>query len=395
MNSAFTKQFGDVDSTDIEALVTSAVTEGQNLEFKKEPWGRGDEDVREMLRDISSMANAFGGHILIGVGEDDDGRATAIHEVPKAEEERDRILASCLANLQPRVTGLDIRTVDLPSGAKMLILKIPNSTRLHQITFKGLYQFWIRHDRQKTRMSFDEIRDAIIRGEEDLSWSHDFLKQRRKKHGDGALLLNAMPIKREKEVFNTRDEKIRELMQQTPGDRRSGWTFTFNQGTVRPTLHGLIAISDISSLELFRNGGLEGTVKVSEECLITKKRLHYQNKDDEPRLVFVNMGLVEFIYSFIKKVKVLTDQAGYDGPYSFSLSMFGIRGYVLPKERQAGHYIQRSFNEYADKDLEIDFETFDVVDPEKITKYLCDRIWQAFGFEEEPYYKGTEFDFSA
>ena len=46
------------------------VAESERLEFKREAYGRADDDVREFLKDISSMANAAGGFLLIGVDAD-------------------------------------------------------------------------------------------------------------------------------------------------------------------------------------------------------------------------------------------------------------------------------------------------------------------------------------
>lgn len=111
-----------------------------------------------MLRDISSMANAYRGYLILGLREEkESGVPLEIVSVEKANEERDRILGSCLSNIEPRIVGLQARTVDIDDGA-ILIICIPRSTKLpHMVTFKGLNQFWIRHDRQKSKMSVDEI----------------------------------------------------------------------------------------------------------------------------------------------------------------------------------------------------------------------------------------------
>ena len=55
----FRKPFDAIASEDLHFLIEYRVAEGQNLEYKKQQWGRNDEEVREMLRDISAMANAY------------------------------------------------------------------------------------------------------------------------------------------------------------------------------------------------------------------------------------------------------------------------------------------------------------------------------------------------
>ena len=68
----FNKSFSEINSSDIEGLLTSGASEHSNLEFKKQIWGTADEEVREMLRDISSIANAYGGYLIVGIDEEDD-----------------------------------------------------------------------------------------------------------------------------------------------------------------------------------------------------------------------------------------------------------------------------------------------------------------------------------
>src|SRR5262249_17473302 len=97
----FTKTFAEIGTSDLQQLISAHAQEHQMLEFKRDVWGNSDEDIREMLRDISSMANAYGGHIVVGMDEDASGVAVSLVPVPDADGQRDRIFASSLANLQP------------------------------------------------------------------------------------------------------------------------------------------------------------------------------------------------------------------------------------------------------------------------------------------------------
>src|SRR5262249_28263652 len=67
----------DLTETDIAQLVTNSVTEGRDLEFKRDWPGNGDDDRKEFLADVSSLANAQGGDLVFGV-EDKDGVATSV-----------------------------------------------------------------------------------------------------------------------------------------------------------------------------------------------------------------------------------------------------------------------------------------------------------------------------
>jgi predicted HTH transcriptional regulator len=65
--SFFGKPLNEVVQADLETLVREEVRERQTLEFKRDSYARNDEGTREMLRDISAVANAYGGDILLGI----------------------------------------------------------------------------------------------------------------------------------------------------------------------------------------------------------------------------------------------------------------------------------------------------------------------------------------
>lgn len=75
-------------------------------------YGGADAQIREMLRDVASMANAEGGAIVIGMDEDGDGRAAGLVPVADAETQANRLVSSCLAefyvdDLERRGKGAD------------------------------------------------------------------------------------------------------------------------------------------------------------------------------------------------------------------------------------------------------------------------------------------------
>jgi predicted HTH transcriptional regulator len=48
-----------------------------------------------MLRDVSSIANADGGVLILGIAEDGESQAVKILPVPDAEGEADRLMKLC------------------------------------------------------------------------------------------------------------------------------------------------------------------------------------------------------------------------------------------------------------------------------------------------------------
>jgi len=158
----FNKTIDNLIFEDIEWLIQNSVTEDQRLEYKREVWGNSEANKKEMLKDIVSMANRYGGYIIIGVVEGDKGEAVGLKNIPEAEARRDEILSSVFANTQPRLQSVKIRIIS-KDETTIMIISVPNSFKKpHMITFSGINQFWVRHDRQKMPMSIDEIQESII-----------------------------------------------------------------------------------------------------------------------------------------------------------------------------------------------------------------------------------------
>ncbi len=393
----FDKTLAEITAQDINNLITNQVTEGQNLEFKREAWDRKDEGVREMLRDISAMANGYGGYIIVGIEEEKQtGRALQLVGVPNAEEERDRIMACCLATLHPRIIGFGIRTLEFEKGKNIILIKVPDSLNLHQITFGGLYQFWKRHDRQKNRMSVDEIKDAILKNSSGTEQAEKLLAKRKaavEKTGGSKMLLCAVPLKLENELFKIDNSQLRELLRHSNNERRDGWHFNFPYSQTAPSINGLKVSSDkIQYLELYRNGYFEGMVEIAEGRNIETADVRDEGGKVVKQERFRNIAIIEYVYSFIKRLKEISQLLGYESPYTIQVTLFGINGVVLPQF----HHRSIGFNQtrpWSEINLELPPLTFENISPEIIAKELTDRIWQAFGYEHEPYFKNGQFDF--
>ena len=129
MSIILNKAIADWRQTDIEKLIKDKIAEGQSIEYKEKMYERNDESIREMLRDITAFANAYGGYLIIGIKEDDEdqGIPTEILGVENAEEERDRISSLCLSSIDPRIPGFEIQIV--PSGKQNPIIILGSSEK--------------------------------------------------------------------------------------------------------------------------------------------------------------------------------------------------------------------------------------------------------------------------
>lgn len=59
-----------VNENDLQALIDNQVREGKTIDYKESLPGNTDSDKKEFLADVSSFANAAGGHLLLGIKEE-------------------------------------------------------------------------------------------------------------------------------------------------------------------------------------------------------------------------------------------------------------------------------------------------------------------------------------
>ena len=236
------KPFREIAELDLQCLITDRVRESQTLEYKQKSYERrNDDQTREMLHDISAMANAFGGDLLIGVEEDGEGIALNLPGIENAEEEAQRIVSSCLSNVQERIPGLVAWPILLSNGRSIIVVRVPRSLRApHMVTFKGRNQFWARHDRQKSPMSIHEIREACLKVEGLMEKLERFLEKRKREvleeiRSSSYYVVSVTPVFVDTEFVDIRDTKLRNLLQNPPNIRPTGWCVPSGE-TPRPTL---------------------------------------------------------------------------------------------------------------------------------------------------------------
>ena len=58
------KPIEEIVEADLQYLVTSGISEGREIDFKRDLYGSTDADRKEFLNDVSSFANTAEGHLL-------------------------------------------------------------------------------------------------------------------------------------------------------------------------------------------------------------------------------------------------------------------------------------------------------------------------------------------
>ena len=148
-------------------LPKSGVAEGRTLDFKRELPGGRDEDIKEFLADVTSLANTQGGDLVFGV-EDQDGFATAICGVspPSIDDAILRLENLMRDGVQPRLPSARIRWIPLTAGGGVLVVRVSASLAApHRVTFKNSGRFHARNSRGKYEMDTHELRSAFTASE--------------------------------------------------------------------------------------------------------------------------------------------------------------------------------------------------------------------------------------
>jgi hypothetical protein len=152
--------FDDITEDNLRELIEVGVPEGLLFEYKRDMYGKSNDDKKEALKDISSFANSFGGHLIIGI-EEQDGIPTNIIPLqninPDAEIQR---LENLIRDgIEPRITGVKIKAITIGSGGSTIVIRIPKSWNPpHRVSARNVNRFYVRNSSGVHEVSVEELR---------------------------------------------------------------------------------------------------------------------------------------------------------------------------------------------------------------------------------------------
>ncbi len=162
------KPLEGVNEADLQELIMDSVAEQQGIDYKKAVHLGADPPKDELRRDVTSFANAVGGHLIIGMDEQ-NGFPTDLCgvEIDSPDAFKLRVSEVLQSKIHPRVPGIGIHIVPLANGRHAVVIRVPRSfARPHQITVgKDSFEFWARNAAGKYRLSVDELRSVILQSE--------------------------------------------------------------------------------------------------------------------------------------------------------------------------------------------------------------------------------------
>jgi len=156
-----------ITEADLRALVTDEVPEGKTIEYKRALPDNTHDDIREFLADLSSFANAAGGHLIFGV-EEEAGVPVNLCGLqgidPDAEILRlENRVRDCI---EPRIPGVSMRTVPLQASRVVITIRIPRSwAQPHVVKYRRHWRFYSRNSAGKYPLDVSELRGLFLLSE--------------------------------------------------------------------------------------------------------------------------------------------------------------------------------------------------------------------------------------
>ena len=153
-----------LEPSDLMELIENEVGESKRLEYKRELHIETGDERKEFLADISSFANADGGHIIFGIAENDESHLPI--EVCGVTIDNDDEFIRKIENLirdsiAPRIPDIKYIIIALNSHKVLVVHISPSYLSPHRVNYKGHDKFYTRNAKGKYPMDVDELRQAF------------------------------------------------------------------------------------------------------------------------------------------------------------------------------------------------------------------------------------------
>lgn len=164
------RPISEIKDQDLIALIGNQ-EENLWIDFKKRHYEGyrtdGEKYKREICKDVTAMANAEGGHILLGVDEENK-IAQRFVDIPDTERKAESIYNTCHQHIVPRIAKLEVKPHKLRLQDKaynLIIIYIPFSeNRPHGFNSRGTLNFVKRYGDITKEFQIEEfIPDLLAR----------------------------------------------------------------------------------------------------------------------------------------------------------------------------------------------------------------------------------------
>ncbi len=324
------KPLESINENDLRELIENKVPEGKTIEYKQNHPARTDGERKKYLIQISSFANASGGHLIYGLKEK-NGIPTEISglDIENDDAEKLRLDNIIRDGVEPRIWGVGIHIVPLKSKRKAIIIRIPKSFNPpHMVILGGERRFYSRGSAGKYQLDVEELRTLFGLADSITRRAKDFRLERVARIVNGEIpvplndgvrsVVHLIPFS----AFTSRKSYDLQLFHKYPKHLpHIHWGGTFMSG--RYNLDGFVSFHSCKSADsytqVFRNGIIEA--------------VHVGNYADSAvdagdRRLYPRFEVS--LTSGIKELLAVQRRLSIESPTVVFLGILGIKGFSMP-----------------------------------------------------------------
>jgi hypothetical protein len=389
---ALDKPIDDIDESDLASLIDAGTPELKTLEYKQSLPGNSDEDRKEFLADVSSFANASGGHLIYGMRAEDGVPVELLGVEDDADGAILRLESSIRDGIAPRITAIHSTAIKLANSRKAILIRVLKSfSSPHMVRFKHTSRFYSRASNGKYQLDVDQIRAAFLGSETTAERVRNFRLDRvsRIRMRETAVPVRPGPCTAVHIIplsafgsgarLDVISVKTTNIIYQTLAP-----VFHNSADRSRINLDGRLVYQftghDVGSagfLQLYRSGIIE-TVDAS---LIPFAESYPRGK------VISSLVFEVGLFRFIQRVLPVLKSLGVDPPLVLILTLIDVRGYSLSRDDHSGFF---NAGEPFDREVlmpqEVLIENY-AADVPLIMKPLVDEVWNAASFNGSFFYE--------
>ena len=159
---------------DLQQMIDNKIQENLYLDYKRsDALGKTDHCRNELSKDIAAFANSAGGRVIYGIAEGKDNYPERIDDgVDSIVLNREWLEQTITSNIQPRIDGLRIYPIALPSKGEnrvVYVVDIPQSMSRAPHQSRD-FRYYKRYEFQSVPMEDYEIRDVFRRASSPDLW---------------------------------------------------------------------------------------------------------------------------------------------------------------------------------------------------------------------------------
>ncbi|MFQ6028259.1 MAG: helix-turn-helix domain-containing protein [Dehalococcoidia bacterium] len=366
------KPLDEITEDDLQQLRVDQVPESKTIDYKEFQIEDTRDAKTEFLADVSSFANASGGHLILGIKED-EGIPVEISGLQiDPDKEKLRLENLIRDGIEPRLPGVTIHAVSLSTSNYALVIHVPRSWAMpHRVIFNRHAHFYSRHSAGKYKLDVPELRAAFTQSDTVYERIRNFRAERLSMivadeaplplGGGTGLALHVIP-------FNAFDPSIRHDL--APLMASAGILRPMGGGGSTPiyNLDGILSYgaSTNSYLQVFRTGCIEA---------VDSNFLQENQRGVSIPSVAFEFQLLQAMTTSLEIQRLL----GAEPPFAVMVSMLGVRGLPLNVVDVRIPGRGRPINRDALILNEVIVETFDV-EPAQALHPIFDTVWNAAGY---------------